>query len=1106
MGGYDDAPRQQQQQQQQQLKCNRALPCDQCLKRSIDAGCQYEPYEVYPAYLAGGEVQLRPDVHPLRKRRQPSAGEQLELRDEVHSAPQHVQSEYAPETGPPVFHQRQPSNESFQSQQPQPQSQPQHPADKPHFSQDFTPHPPTRESHDERGQQQSVPERLKYLEELVHFLRVRRVDNNDGDGDGGDDNDSNNAPAAGVPEISVTDFRYTDPAQWEGVLDDIVKVTRDLTLVDDAHVFSPHTRWDFGLQPDTSTATGLAIFQTPLSSLATDTNSPPTAADLLRFLPPRPVVDLSVRRFFDVAAQADPAALHVMFHPPTFYQQYDVLWDDARSASLSHLGLLFGILGHAALSCARTGDPVPGGLAPDPWTVMDGCRQRAAQCLALDDCARPGRHKIEAMVLYFGLEYHGRRHAAAPSPASLTPAVMVLSLAVRLAMHMGYHLDPSHYGGRLSALEGEMRRRTWAVLCALDRTVCDELGLPTNVHHATLSSSSPATSGVFDVQMPRNLHDSDLAHGMATLPPSRPEMECTAMLYTIARARMQAVLTDIVQLQPPRGVAPTMSTATPDTNLLAPPFLSFAPPLLPTPPLGTPESAHVDYSDYSDYNDNTNANTSSMAAYGARIQNLDRRLTMAYDALPACLYLHADDPLGDPRDPADLCMERYLVEILYQKARLVLHRRLQGVARPSPRYAYSRWVCTDAAVRLLRHQYDLYMAMQPLEDGAENRAEEGGGGAGRLHAHRWLLADSSTTLDFLLAATVLCLEVSYMTRRPAAVGDHGAVASLPQLLGLLRTSRSIWATLQGTSPEARRAYSVLTRVLDDAGAVEEADKEVKVDNDNDNEIKIETKTEIDGHATDSIMTEAVSPAATPSMARTDWTRLSGGGTSMSGLAATPPVAVAAVAVAAPPTAYTTTAAATATEATGATSGATSGSTTPRYGAYRTDALDYTDTLPGIISARPPPQSAAMLPSLAPQPITSPWAGPPPGELLSPPVAGSSALPALLDMDMDMAAVGTVVNTAAGYGLRGQPPLHLQPSLQNVQAMATPVGFTSSGLRSGLLPNRSDNSDRGDNGDNDAMQGLVDGYAGDWNAWQDQRRNDPPRDWNGFSPRGTMDNP
>ncbi|KAK1246205.1 hypothetical protein MKX08_000007 [Trichoderma sp. CBMAI-0020] len=181
------------------------------------------------------------------------------------------------------------------------------------------------------------------------------------------------------------------------------------------------------------------------------------------------------------------------------------------------------------------------------------------------------------------------------------------------------------------------------------------------------------------------------------------------------------------------------------------------------------------------------------------VAQLDEQLQIAHSSLPAFLRIRTMNM--SIMDPADLIMQRYNLELLYQKARCVLHRRYLVLYRSDSRYAYSRWSCIDAATQILRYQNEIYHETQP---------------GGQLHRDRWFVT-SLTSHDFLLAAMILCLELSSKSEQDS-INAHLNSDTLTfdgrqELLHALETSYSIWVAFIEVSPEARKASKALEVML-----------------------------------------------------------------------------------------------------------------------------------------------------------------------------------------------------------------------------------------------------------------------------------------------------
>lgn len=122
-------------------------------------------------------------------------------------------------------------------------------------------------------------------------------------------------------------------------------------------------------------------------------------------------------------------------------------------------------------------------------------------------------------------------------------AWMIMSIGSRLAMKMGYHRDPRYLKG-ISPFEGEMRRRTFFVIEALELLLSFRAGLPPIIHEDD-----------YDTALPSNLLDTDFDEDCASLPPSRPLTHPTPMLYCCCKCEqvrfMRRVSRHALSLKPP---------------------------------------------------------------------------------------------------------------------------------------------------------------------------------------------------------------------------------------------------------------------------------------------------------------------------------------------------------------------------------------------------------------------------------------------------------------------------------------------------------------------------------------------------------------------------
>ncbi|KAI9819557.1 MAG: hypothetical protein M1827_007007 [Pycnora praestabilis] len=183
------------------------------------------------------------------------------------------------------------------------------------------------------------------------------------------------------------------------------------------------------------------------------------------------------------------------------------------------------------------------------------------------------------------------------------------------------------------------------------------------------------------------------------------------------------------------------------------------------------------------------------------VMKLDNHLREIRASMPPHLRMRSMEE--SMTDPANLIMSRFNLDLLYNKGQCVLHRKFLARARENPRYVHSRRTCVDASMELLRHQATLHY---------ESRT------TGRLRSVKWFIS-SLTTHDFLLAAMIVCLDLTYGAEAEGAGRSSGDVYTWGlerrgDMMQSLETSRNIWKEFQDHSMEAYKAYKVLTVMLD----------------------------------------------------------------------------------------------------------------------------------------------------------------------------------------------------------------------------------------------------------------------------------------------------
>ncbi|CAG7969487.1 unnamed protein product [Penicillium nalgiovense] len=428
--------------------------------------------------------------------------------------------------------------------------------------------------------------------------------------------------------------------------------------------------------------------------------------EVLMDIPPRSIADRLVSRFLKTS---EPA--RVSIHVPTYRKEYEEFWLHPADKSFTWISLLYSIMALSVSLYHRGSEPLPSSMA-DPiksWAIF---RKRSSQCLIQANYITPGRYKGEALFLYSLTEFYRTQDAQIGMS-------YLLGMTIRLTMRMGYHRDPRHYP-MLSAMDGEMRRRLWALLVQLDTLVSFQVGVPRTIQ-----------PWQYDTELPSNLLDTDFDETSVQLPPERPSNEGTDCTYTRAKSHIMSVFGQITDLAFSR--------------------------------------------EHSSYDE---------------IMEIDRRLETAHDMLPSSLQIR---PMTQCiADPAELTVRRFALELLYQAARLVLHRRY--IAEVNTKFAYSRSVCLAAARKALQHHKEIWTEFMP---------------GGQLHAERFFL--KSLQNSFLLSAMILCLEMSQDA-------DRGDAARLgPQeraeFLLLLESTHRIFMESSRRSVDTQRAVNALNIML-----------------------------------------------------------------------------------------------------------------------------------------------------------------------------------------------------------------------------------------------------------------------------------------------------
>ncbi|KAF4478620.1 hypothetical protein FAGAP_12266 [Fusarium agapanthi] len=208
-----------------------------------------------------------------------------------------------------------------------------------------------------------------------------------------------------------------------------------------------------------------------------------TKSDLISLIPPRPVVDRMVARYFN-AQGVVPSILHsVHFLRESIEESAD----------------------------------------PETTECVRIFREQTLHSLILGQYTRGGEYVLETFINYLICESFMSQEAE-------IGLWLVQGIIVQLALSQGYHRDPQNFSS-ITPFAGEMRRRVWSIIVQMDLRLSSQMALP-----CVLKSQQ------YDTAEPRNLLDTDFDETTTELPQSRPETEVTPALYSLAKGRIDKMM------------------------------------------------------------------------------------------------------------------------------------------------------------------------------------------------------------------------------------------------------------------------------------------------------------------------------------------------------------------------------------------------------------------------------------------------------------------------------------------------------------------------------------------------------------------------------------
>lgn len=191
--------------------------------------------------------------------------------------------------------------------------------------------------------------------------------------------------------------------------------------------------------------------------------------------------------------------------------------------------------------------------------------------------------------------------------------------------------------------------------------------------------------------------------------------------------------------------------------------------------------------------------TSPRQSSYAEVMRLDGMLHNTWNLIPHGWHMR---PMAKSiMDSPDTVMRRIFIANLFHKAKCVLHRKYLVPGRTDRRYTYSRTACLEAALNILQCQKVLDQETQV---------------GGRLHL-AWWKASSMVKPDFLLATTILCLDLDQnLTAEPSpeSLKDNSTDTNMiERVIEALKDSYLAWQRSTDSSREAQKVVEVLRVVL-----------------------------------------------------------------------------------------------------------------------------------------------------------------------------------------------------------------------------------------------------------------------------------------------------
>uniref|UniRef100_A0A060T7C5 ARAD1C27280p n=1 Tax=Blastobotrys adeninivorans TaxID=409370 RepID=A0A060T7C5_BLAAD len=352
-----------------------------------------------------------------------------------------------------------------------------------------------------------------------------------------------------------------------------------------------------------------------------------TAQDILSLIPERAVCDKLVSRFMGSWQPVMP-----VLHRPTFQAAYDRFWQDPQHTELIYLALLFAVLALGMQS--YTPSELPKELKDKPqlynqWVqAMETCSHLSRITL------KPSLINIRVLLLWIFVlagTYNAKEF--------MERSWVIMGTLTRTAQSMGLHRDPRWFS--LSPFESHERRRLWSLVQNLDGFLSISQGLPSGLRLCETDTSEPL-----------NINDEDISPSSVNVPSKYGLAVATSQTFLICRTRLQRIIAQIVEF---------------------------------------------------------NLSLTRKKTYEQALK-LDSQLRETYNSIPLFLRTKAHASLAN--EPAELVVQRFLLEMDYLKGIVSLHRPFTRSTDVSHRQSITE-VYEASACILERHRW-FYCSMDAM--------------------------------------------------------------------------------------------------------------------------------------------------------------------------------------------------------------------------------------------------------------------------------------------------------------------------------------------------------------------------------------------------------